>query len=122
MKKMKNTPNPHSFLDCKNLSIVVTHKAILGETACVHYCARLPSSLPGGSIVLEGFVGNLLRSEPGLRPRRIISLLLQIILLGGHDLLKISTPFHIWICPNHKQPITTLISSSTLICIVQSHM
>jgi hypothetical protein len=28
-------------------------------------CAALPSGLPGGSIVLEGFVGNLLRSEPG---------------------------------------------------------
>jgi len=25
----------------------------------------LPSGLPGGPIVLEGFVGNLLRSEPG---------------------------------------------------------
>jgi hypothetical protein len=24
-----------------------------------------PSSLPGGPIVLEGFVGNLFRSEPG---------------------------------------------------------
>jgi hypothetical protein len=24
-----------------------------------------PSGLPGGPIVLEGFVGNLLRSEPG---------------------------------------------------------
>jgi hypothetical protein len=24
-----------------------------------------PSGLPGGSIVLEGFVGNLFRSEPG---------------------------------------------------------
>jgi hypothetical protein len=25
----------------------------------------LPSGLPGGPIVLEGFVGNLFRSEPG---------------------------------------------------------
>jgi hypothetical protein len=28
-------------------------------------CVVLPSGLPGGSIVLEGFVGNLFRSEPG---------------------------------------------------------
>jgi hypothetical protein len=28
--------------------------------------ATLPSSLPGGLIVLEGFVGNMFISEPGL--------------------------------------------------------
>jgi hypothetical protein len=30
----------------------------------------LPSGLPGGSIVLDGFVGNLLRSKPGSAKKR----------------------------------------------------
>jgi hypothetical protein len=57
--------DPHSFLDCKHLSIEVTHKIILGETALCTLCETLPSGLPGGAIVLEGFVGSLFRSEPG---------------------------------------------------------
>jgi hypothetical protein len=47
------------------LSIVVTHKYISGETALCALHTSFPSGLPGGLIVLEGFVGNLFRSELG---------------------------------------------------------
>ena len=64
-KERKNTlPNSHSFLDFKHLGIVVTHRAISSETDLCTLCVTFPSSLPGGPIVLEGFVGNLLRFEP----------------------------------------------------------
>jgi hypothetical protein len=57
--------DPHSFLDCKHLSIAVTHRTISGETAQYTLCVVFPSGLPRGPIVLEGFVGILFRSEPG---------------------------------------------------------
>jgi hypothetical protein len=37
----------------------------VGETARCTMCVVLPSGLPGGLIVFEGFFGNLLRFEPG---------------------------------------------------------
>jgi hypothetical protein len=59
------SPRPISFLDCKHLGIVVTHRAILVRLHCAPCSSALPSGLTGGPIVLEGFVGNLFRSEPG---------------------------------------------------------
>jgi hypothetical protein len=44
----------------------VTHKNISGETALYIMCVVFPSSLLGGLIGLEGFVGNLFRSKLGL--------------------------------------------------------
>jgi hypothetical protein len=47
------------------MSIAVTHKAISGQTMQCSLCVVLPSDLRGGMIVLEGFVGKILRSELG---------------------------------------------------------
>jgi hypothetical protein len=65
-KRWNTLPDPHSFLDCKHLGIAVTHGAISGETMMCALHATLPSSLPRGLIVLEGFVGNMFIFEPGL--------------------------------------------------------
>jgi hypothetical protein len=56
--------SPHSFLDYKHLSIEVTHRVISGETMLCALHTTFPSGVPGGSKVLEGFVGNLFRFEP----------------------------------------------------------
>jgi hypothetical protein len=69
---MSTTTNPHSFLDRKHLGIAVTHKPISGETSLCTLCVALPSGLLGGPIVLEGFVGNLLRSEHGSTQEEVI--------------------------------------------------
>jgi hypothetical protein len=52
------------------MGIVVTHRAILGKTALCTLCVKFPSSLLGGPIVLEGFVVNTFRSEPGSPKKR----------------------------------------------------
>jgi len=57
--------DPQSFLDYKHLSIKFTHKAISGEIVRCTVCTMFPSGLPGGMIVLDAFVGNLLRYELG---------------------------------------------------------
>jgi hypothetical protein len=66
MKRSVTILHPHFFLDCKHLSILVTHRTILGETVQYILCVVLPYGFPGGPIVLEGFVGNMFRFEPGL--------------------------------------------------------
>jgi hypothetical protein len=63
-ERYNTLPDPHSFLDCKHLSIADTHKAISGETSWCTLCTLLPYGLLRGMIVLEGFVGNLLRFKP----------------------------------------------------------
>jgi hypothetical protein len=42
-------------LGCKHLSIVATHRDILGETMQYTLCVALPSGLPEGLIVLKRF-------------------------------------------------------------------
>jgi hypothetical protein len=65
-KERKNTlPYAHSFLDYKHMGITVTHRDILGEIALCTLCALFPFGLLGGPIVLDGFVGNLLKFELG---------------------------------------------------------
>jgi hypothetical protein len=64
-RRSNTIPYPHSLLECKHLSIAVTHRTISGETTQCIMSVVLPSGLPRGSIVLEGFVGNLFRDEPG---------------------------------------------------------
>jgi hypothetical protein len=65
-RRSTTIPNPHSFLDCKHLIFIVTHRTISGKTMQCTLCDVLPSRLPGGTIVLESFVGNMFRYEPGL--------------------------------------------------------
>jgi hypothetical protein len=49
-------------------------------------CAVLPSGLPGGPIVLEGFVGTLFRSEPGLALEQEDKINQQMVLLPRLEL------------------------------------
>jgi hypothetical protein len=46
------------------MSIAATHRAISGETAQYTRCVVLPSGLPEGPIVLEGFCWELVKPEP----------------------------------------------------------
>jgi hypothetical protein len=65
IRRGKEIPDAHSIPDCKHMSIVVTHRTILGETSQYNMCVVFLVGLPGGPIILEGFVGNLFRSELG---------------------------------------------------------
>jgi hypothetical protein len=55
------------------LSIVVTHRVISSDIVVCTLCATFPSGLPRGSIVLDGFVRNPLRYEPGSTKEEEIS-------------------------------------------------
>jgi hypothetical protein len=46
------------------MRIATTHREILGETVRYTLCVSLPSGLPNGPIVLEGFCWELVKSEP----------------------------------------------------------
>jgi hypothetical protein len=47
------------------MSIVATHRVVLGEIAKYTLCVAFPSGLLEGMIVLEGFCWELVTSEPG---------------------------------------------------------
>jgi hypothetical protein len=47
------------------MGIVVPHKSISGKIALCIMCTTLPSSLPGGPIVLRVLLETYLRLEPG---------------------------------------------------------